>query len=65
MKETYIKATENYSKLTFTIRKYIKGKLVQKYRTIPMTDIEFIEAQYNTENDWCYFLQTSNDYYAI
>tara|TARA_B110000908_G_C10042312_1_gene352387 strand:- start:320 stop:679 length:360 start_codon:yes stop_codon:yes gene_type:complete len=65
IKENYIKATENYSKSTFTIRKYVKGVLVQKYRTIPMTGIEFIEAQNNTDNDWAYFLQTSNDYYAI
>jgi len=56
-----IKATANHSKRTFTIRKYIDGKLFAKYRTIEMTPEEFDSELMNTENDWKQFLK-SDDY---
>jgi hypothetical protein len=57
-----IKATANKSKRTFTIRKYIDGKLFSKYRTIPLSKEEFQSEEMNTENDWKQFLK-SDDYY--
>jgi len=59
-----IKVTSNQNKRTFTIRKYIDGKLFVKYRTIQMTQQEFDLEEMNTENDWKQFLKT-DDYYAI
>ena len=59
-----IKATPNYSKRTFTIRKYISGKLFVKYRTIKMSEDEFNSESMNTENDWKEFLK-SDDYYKL
>jgi len=59
-----IKAAPNYSKRTFTIRKYIDGKLFAKYRTIEMSQEEFDSAEMNTEEDWKQFLK-SDDYYIV
>ena len=59
-----IKVTPNYSKKTFTIRKYIKGHPVIKYRTCVMSQEEFEAEEMNTENDWKHFLKSS-DYYKI
>ena len=59
-----IKVTPNYSKRTFTIRKYINGKLFAKYRTIEMSQEEFDSEERNTENDWNQFL-SSDDYYKV
>jgi hypothetical protein len=59
-----IKATPNHSARTFTIRKYIDGKLFAKYRTIKLTSKEFDSELMNTENDWRQFLKSS-DYYKI
>jgi hypothetical protein len=36
-----IKVAANQSKRTFTIRKYIDGKLFAKYRTYPMSQQDF------------------------
>jgi len=58
-----IKVSANQSKRTFTIRKYIGGKLFAKYRTIEMNKREFDSEEMNTENDWKQFLK-SNDYYT-
>jgi hypothetical protein len=57
-----IKATPNYSKRTFTIRKYIEGQLFAKYRTIKMGKEDFDCENMNTENDWKQFLK-SDEYY--
>ena len=59
-----IKVTANQSKSTFTIRKYIDGKLFAKYRTIQMSQEEFDSEEMNTENDWKQFLNSS-DYYTV
>lgn len=60
-----IKATPNYSKRTFTIRKYVDGKLFTKYRTFQMNQEEFDSEEMNTENDWKQFLRATNDYYIV
>lgn len=62
-KET-IKVAANQSKRTFTIRKYIDGKLFSKYRTNTMSQSEFDLEEMNTENDWKQFLK-SNDYFTV
>lgn len=36
-----------------------------KYAIIGLTDDEFEEMQYNTEEDWKYFLRTSESYSKI
>ena len=59
-----IKVKANQSKRTFTIRKFINGKLFAKYRNNQMTQEEFDSEERNTENDWKQFL-TSNDYYRV
>ena len=62
MKTQEIKASANQSQRTFTIRKYIDGKLFAKYRTTQMSKEEFESSESNTENDWKQFLK-SDDYY--
>ncbi len=59
-----IKVAANQSKRTFTIRKYINGKLFAKYRTTGMSQEEFDSEEMNTENDWKQFLK-SDDYYRV
>jgi len=59
-----IKVAANQSKRTFTIRKYIDGKLFAKYRTYPMSQEEFDSEEMNSENDWKQFLK-SDDYYRV
>jgi hypothetical protein len=60
-----LKVTPNYSKRTFTIRKYDNGKVYSKYRTSPRSMEEFESEEMNTEGDWRYFLRSSNDYLVI
>lgn len=36
-----------------------------KYAVLSMTDEEFEEALYNTEEDWKYFLRSRQDYYEL
>ena len=62
-KET-IKVKANQSARTFTIRKYVDGKLIAKYRTIPMSQDEFDSAEMWTEQDWRQFLKT-DEYYVV
>ena len=59
-----ITATANQSQRTFTIRKFLRGKLYAKYRTCVMTQEEFEAEEQNTESDWKNFLK-STDYYRI
>ena len=59
-----IKVRANQKKRTFTIRKYINGKLFAKYRTISLSSEEFNREEQNTENDWKQFLK-SDDYYKV
>ena len=54
----------NYSKRTFTIRKYIDGKLFAKYRTVQLSKDEFNSELHNTDRDWNQFLK-SDDYYKV
>ena len=63
-KET-VTATANYSQRTFTLRvKDRTGKTIGTYRTIPMSEDEFNEEQYNTSDDWRQFLKT-DAYYTV
>jgi hypothetical protein len=62
MKSIKIKATPNFSKRTFTIRKYFKNELLVKYRTSKMTKEEFESEEMNTQKDWENFLRYG-DYY--
>ena len=63
--EETIKVVANQSKRTFTIRKYIEGKFFVKYRTTTMSKEEFESSEMSTENDWKYFLRSTNDYYKV
>lgn len=36
-----------------------------RYAVLSMTEDEFEEALYNTEEDWKYILRTSQDYYEL
>lgn len=67
MNTDILKITPSYNRRTFTIRKYDKNyKKIIKYRTFRFTVTEFEEMQFNTVNDWKYWLRTnSNDYEAI
>lgn len=60
----FLKVTANHSMRTFTIRKFINGKLFAKYRTIQLSKSEFDSELHNTQNDWFQFLK-SNDYYRV
>ena len=61
-----IKATANYSKRTFTIRKQDnKGRTLSKYRTNQLTYDELFDFEFNTSNDWLHFLNTSLYYHQI
>lgn len=59
-----IEVKANQQKRTFTIRKFIDGKLFSKYRTIEMSKEEFNSEEMNTDNDWKQFLK-SDDYYTV
>ena len=62
---TSIKAKANKFKRTFTIRKFEDGKVIAKFRTLPVSRIEFEDLEYNTENDWIDYLNTSNNCIAL
>lgn len=55
-----MKATENKSKRTYTLR----TETGNKYRTYQMNKKEFESAYYWTENDWKQFLKT-DEYYIV
>ena len=56
-----MKITSNKSKRTFTIRKEDS-----KFRTLQMSRDEFDECEYNTTEDWKYFLRTQGgSYYEV
>jgi len=59
-----LRATANKSKRTFTIRKYVGGKIFSKFRTSEMSKDEFEECEYNTESDWKDFLNNGS-YYSV
>ena len=65
VKNRTLKITANQSKRTFTIRSYVDGKFHSKYRTIPMSKDDFYSEEYNTENDWKYFLRSTDDYFVV
>lgn len=52
----------NRSKKTYTIRRYINGRVVAKYRSNPQ-GVRF--SEHWTEHDVRNFLKYSNDYYVV
>jgi hypothetical protein len=58
-----ITAKANKSKRTFTIRKYVNGKLFSKYKTTAMSKEEFSSSEHNTWGDWKDFLKNEDGYY--
>lgn len=61
-----IKVTPNRAKRTFTIRCYDKdGRRYAKYRTISYSRSVFRNMEYNTENDWKWYLRHSGEYYVV
>lgn len=61
-----IKATPNYSKKTFTIRKYWEDGEKVKYRTLPMNEQDFEEAEFYTSDNWKSFLKNEEgSYYEV
>lgn len=56
------KINVNRARKTYTIREYINGKCIAKYRSYPQGR-EFSENW--TENDIQNFLKYSNDYYKV
>ena len=62
---TKLKIKSNESARTFTIRKYVNGKFLTKYRTIKFNKIEFEDLEINTENDWKQFLYNNKNEYTI
>ena len=36
-----------------------------RYAVLSMSDEEFEEALYNTDEDWKYFLRSTQDYYEV
>lgn len=55
-----ITVTSNQSKRTFTIRTEYA-----KYRTIQFSQDEFDSLEFNTQNDWRQFLNTTSEYYQV
>lgn len=55
------KATPNYSKRTFTIRKYYPGGGVTKFRTGTMSNQEFQDNLNNTSEDWMHYIHKSGN----
>ena len=60
-----IKATPNYSKKTFTIRKFEGKKLVSKFKTFALDSENFSTGLYMTTNDWKFFLRNNQNYKLI
>lgn len=62
--KTELTVKANQSNRTFTIRTYLNGKLISKYRTFKMTQEEFDVGEMNTSDDWGMFLKSGN-YYSV
>lgn len=60
-----LKATPNYRRGTFTIRRYHKDGTAVKYRTFRLEDDEFASCLHHTEADWENWLKYSTDYYLV
>lgn len=58
MNKLIVKANPNFSKRTFTIRRYAGRTVYAKYRTNPMPWREFSDNLNNTSEDWENFLRT-------
>lgn len=58
MNKLTIKANPNFSKRTFTIRRYAGRTVYAKYRTKPMAWRDFVECTRYTTEEWEEFLKT-------
>lgn len=59
-KKVDFKVKANKSRRTFTI-----WKDGSKYRTLPMSKVEFEECEMNSNGDWIDFLNSSDSYYLV
>lgn len=59
-----IKATANEDKLNFTLECFSNGEHYATYETNVMSEDEFNENEFNTQDDWKQFLK-SEDYYRV
>lgn len=62
--KTTITALGNERTKTYDIVKTWNDGTKVIYRTTELTDQEFEDFEYNTENDWKDFLKTSQDYFV-
>ena len=60
-----ITSKSNKAERSFTIRKYIDGKLFSKFRTMTLSKDEFEEMEMYTENDWKNYLRTEQSYTVV
>lgn len=60
-----IEVKSNQTARTFTIRTYENGRFIEKYRTCKLSKAEFEDMEYFTQEDWAYFLRTSENYYKV
>ena len=64
--ETYsITAKANKRTKTYDIVKTWNDGIKVIYRTTELTDQEFEDMEYNTENDWKNFLKTDQSYFEV
>jgi len=57
-----IRATPNYTKRSFTIRKYKNKKLIKKYKTSNLGRLRFEMFKKNTESEWLYLTENGRSY---
>ena len=65
MKTYSITAKANKKTKTFDIIKTWNDGAKVIYRTTELTDQEFEDMEYNTENDWKNFLKTDQSYFEV
>ena len=65
MKTYSITAKANKKTKTFDIIKTWNDGTKTVYRTTELTDQEFEDMEYNTENDWKNFLKTDQSYFEV
>lgn len=61
--EIYAEGNENTK--TYKIVKAWSDGDITVYRTTRLSEQEFEDMEYNTPNDWQYFLNTSPNYYSL
>lgn len=64
-REFTITARSNEESKTFDITKLWNDGTAITYRTTELSQPEFEDMEYNTEEDWIDFLKTSGSYYEV